>query len=189
MHKIKRGTKRNGKSLKKERIINPETGEYKERNRFVDAIFSKRGYIMKYNNGYIKLFLDQGLPDECSLTDCGKFYKITRYIVGENQLLGYRTSKINPLTIEKMSELFNCSEGQTRRFIKKFKELKIIKEVSINNVKWYAVNPLYALKSKYLSLTAFIIFQDELIKLLPNYVINGFMSQIQEMIDKVEVKK
>lgn len=135
------------------------------------------------------MFLDKGLPDECSLIDCGKFYKLIRYIVGENQLLGYRSGNINPLTINKMSELFNCSERQTRRFLKQMKDYKVIKEVCINDVKWYAVNPLYALKSKYLSLTTFIIFQEELIPILPNWVIQNFMQEAQEILDKVEIKK
>lgn len=69
------------------------------------------------------------------------------------------------------------------------KEIKVIKEVSINDTKWYAVNPLYALKSKYLSLTTFIIFQDELISVLPKWVIDSFMREAQEITDKVEVKE
>lgn len=144
---------------------------------------------MKYNNDYIKLFLDKGLPEECSLVDCGKFYRLIRYIVGENQLLGYRSGKIKPLTVEKMSEVFNCSDRQTRRFLKQMKDYKVMKEVSINDVKWYAVNPLYALKSKYLTLTAFVIFQDELFSILPKWVIDNFIREAQEITDKVEVKE
>lgn len=189
MSKMLGGISRQYKSIKKETIINPETGEFTEKQRYIDSLFSKRGYVMKYNNDYIKFFLDKGLPEECSLLDCGKFYKLIRYIIGENQLLGYRSGKIQPLTIEKMSELFKSSDRQTRRFIKQMKDFKVIKEVSINDVKWYAVNPLYALKSKYLSLTTFIIFQDELIGNLPNWVINNFITEAQEITDKIEVKR
>lgn len=144
---------------------------------------------MKYNNDYIKLFLDKGLPDECTLLDCGKFYRLIRFIVGENQLLGYRSGGIKPLTVEKMSKLFECSDRQTRRFLKQMKSCKVIKEVSINDVKWYAINPLYALKSKYLTLTAFIIFQEELINVLPRWVIDNFMREAIEITDKVEIRK
>lgn len=189
MSKITGGLNRKYKSIEKRTIINPETGEFTEKQRYIDSLFSKRGYVMKYNNDYIKLFLDKGLPDECSLIDCGKFYKIIRYIVGENQLLGYRSDKLRPLTIEKMSELFKCSDRQTRRFLKQMKDYKVIKEVSINDIKWYSVNPLYALKSKYLSLTTFIIFQDELTDVLPVWVINNFIQEAQEITDKVEIKE
>lgn len=175
------------KSIKRETIINPETGEFTEKQKYIDSLYSKRGYVLKYNNDYIKLFLDNGLPEECSLMDCGKFYRLIRYIIGENQLLGYRSSKIKPLTVEKMSEIFKCSDRQTRRFLKEMRNLKVIKEVCINDTKWYAVNPLYALKSKYLSLTTFIIFQDELTPVLPRWVVNSFMSEA--ITDKVEIKK
>ena len=179
----------NYKSIEKRTIINPETGEFTEKQRYIDSLFSKRGYIMKYNNDYIKFFLDKGLPAECSLVDCGKFYKIIQYIIGENQLLGYRSDKIKPLTTKKMSEIFGCQERNTQMFIKKMKKYKVIKEVSINDVKWYAVNPLYALKSKYLTITTFIIFQDELMSVLPKWVINNFMNEAREIADKIEIKE
>jgi len=144
---------------------------------------------MKYNSEYIKLFFDKGLPDECTLVDCGKFYKIIKYIVGENQLLGYRSDRLRPLTVEKMSEMFDCTDRQTRKFLKKVKDSRIIKEVLINDTKWYAVNPLYALKSKYVSLTTFIIFQEELLPVLPQWVINNFMQEARQLEYEVKIKE
>lgn len=135
------------------------------------------------------MFLNKPLPRDFSLVDCGRFYKLTQYLVKENQLLGYKTDKIKPLTVEKMSELFGQSEKQTRLAIKRFKNERIIKEVVINDVKWYAINPMYALKSKYLSTTTFLIFQEELIPNLPAWVVRKFMSDVKELDDKVEVKK
>lgn len=129
------------------------------------------------------------MPKEFTLLDKGKFYELTFYLVRENQLLGYRTNKIRPLTIEKMSQIFESSDRQTRRFIKKMKEYKIMKEVVINDTKWYAINPMYALKSKYLSLTTFIIFQDELIPNLPPWVVKEFLDDVKEIDIKVEVKE
>lgn len=154
-----------------------------------DRVYSNKGYVLKYNNDYMKLFFDRGLPEECTLLECGKFYKLIYYILGENQLLGYRNDRIRPLTVEKISKMFNCSERQTRRFINKMKDLKVIKEVIINDTKWYAVNPLYALKEKHLSKTTFIIFQEELIPILPAWVVNRFMSDCRSLTDKIVVKK
>ena len=68
------------------------------------------------------------------------------------------------------------------------KDDRIIKEVSINDTKWYAINPMYALKSKYLSITTFIIFQDELVGTLPISIINKFMSEVRSITDKIEIK-
>jgi len=131
---------------------------------------------------------DRGLPKECTLIECGKFYRIINYIIGDNQLLGYRSGKVKPLTIEKISKMFCCTERQARKFIKKMKDISAIKEVTINDVKWYAVNPLYALRSKYLSSTAFLIFQDELLPVLPNWAIARYMEGVKEITDKVEIK-
>lgn len=151
-------------------------------------MFSSKGYVYRCNNDYIKLFFDRGLPDDYTLNECGKFYRLIKYIVGENQLLGYRKDKIYPLSVEKMAEMFNCSDRQVRKFIKKMKDDKILKEVSINDTKWYAINPMYALKSKYLSITTFIIFQDELVKTLPISIVNQFMSEVRSITDKIEIR-
>lgn len=186
---LERGKRNDNKSIKKSIIINPNTGEYKENRSFVDRLYSKKGYIYQYNSDYIKLFFNRPLPKEFTLLDKGKFYELTFYLVRENQLLGYRTNKIRPLTIEKMSQIFESSDRQTRRFIKKMKEYKIMKEVVINDTKWYAINPMYALKSKYLSLTTFIIFQDELIPNLPPWVVKEFLDDVKEIDIKVEVKE
>lgn len=177
------------KSIRQTRIINPATGEYKETNSYVDNMFSSKGYVYRCNSNYIKLFFDKGLPEHYTLTECGKFYRLIKYIVGDNQLLGYREDKIYPLTIEKMTEMFGCTDRQVRRFIKKMKDDRIIKEVSINDTKWYAINPMYALKSKYLSLTTFIIFQDELIGTIPFNITSKFLSEVREITDKIEIKE
>jgi len=188
-HFLERKIRTNTKSIKKSTIINPETGEYRENTAFVDRLYSSRGYIYQYNSDYIKMFLNKALPKYFTLIDCGRFYILTQYLVKDNQLLGYKTDKIRPLTIEKMSELFGQSEKQTRLAIKRFKNEKIIKEVMINDTKWYAINPMYALKSKYLSITTFLIFQEELIPNLPTWVVNKFMADVKEIDDKVEVKE
>lgn len=185
---FRRENRNDSKSIKRSTIIDPETGEYKENTTFVDKLYSKKGYIYQYNSDYIKMFLNRSLPRDFSLLDCGRFYVLTQYLVKENQLLGYKTDKIRPLTIEKMCELLGQKERQTRAAIKRFKEKKIIKEVIINDTKWYAINPMYALKSKYLSTTTFLIFQDELIPNLPRWVVNRFMADVKEIDDKVEVK-
>ena len=132
--------------------------------------------MVKYNNDYIKMFMDENLPSECSLNDCGKFYRLTKYIVGNNQLLGIRSSRgFKPLTLEKIALICDSSERQTKTYLRKMKKLGIIKDVVINNEKWYAINPLYALKGKYITFSTFITFMEELKAKLPEWVIKEFM--------------
>jgi hypothetical protein len=152
-------------------------------------MFSYKGYVFKYNNEYVKMYSDTELPIHYTLTECGKFYRLIKYIVGNNQLLGYRSDRVKPLTATKIGEIFGCGKRQAKKLIEKMKKDKIIKEVDINGTRWYAVNPLYALKGKYLSLTTFIIFQDELIPILPFSVTNRFMGEARDTTDKIEIKE
>ena len=142
----------------------------------VDRVFSSRGYIPRLNASFVKVHYFKELPNECSVLDCGRFYKLLEYLVGNNQLLGVRASRgVKPLDIEKMSKIFECSERSVKIFLKKFKELKIIKETNVGGVIWYGINPLYALKGKYISQSAFILFQDELIGEIPDWAIKEYL--------------
>ena len=185
---MKEADNRNAKSVKKTVTID-ENGECRTKYSFVDSLFSKKGLIFEYNKDRLWLPFDRQLPECCTINDCGKFYKILHFVMGDNQLLGYRSNKIKPLTVEKMSEIFGCSDRQTRKFVKKMKDLTVLKEVNINDTKWYAVNPLYALRTKYLSTTTFIIFQDELLSVLPNWAIQKFFMEVPEITDKIVIKK
>ena len=83
--------------------------------------------------------------------------------MGSNQLLSIRTSKgVRPLNIKDMSNIFNTTDRQTINFLRKMIELHVLKEVRFGDERWYAVNPLYGFRYKYLSYTAFVFFQEEL---------------------------
>ena len=184
-----RFSRQSTKLIQKITSINPDTGEYTEKKRYVDNLYSRKGYVMNYNNDYIKMFKRKDLPAECTIMDCGKFYKLTKYLVGNNQLLGYSSDKLKPLTVEKIAQILECGERQARKFLKKMKDLKIMKEVLIDGVSWYAINPIYALKGKYLSLRAYVIFQHELSPVLPEWVVRCFLSEKSQMTDKIEIKE
>ena len=151
-------------------------------------MFSYKGYVFRYNSSYVKMFFDRGLTKDYSIVECGKFYRLIGCLVGDNQLLGYRKDKIRPIRVEQMTKIFGCEKRAVYNFLAKMKKDKIIKEVKINGEKWYAVNPLYAMKGKYLSITAFIIFKDELIDKLPYSVVNKFISEARELEDKIEIE-
>ena len=86
-----------------------------------------------------------------------------------------------------MAEIFNAGERQTKELIKKMKDYKILKEVSIDGVIWYAFNPIYGLKGKRITYTIFIIFQQELIPILPYNIINSFMGRLQEIGTNIKI--
>ena len=131
------------------------------------------------NGSFVKIHYFKEMPKECSVLDCGRFYKLLEYIIGDNQLLGVRSSRgYRPMDIKKMAEIFECSERSVKSFLKKFETLGIIKKANMGEEMWYGVNPLYALKGKYLSQVAFMIFQDELVGEIPDWAIKEYMGAI-----------
>lgn len=137
--------------------------------------------MFRYNTKGVKIFNDNTLPEELSHVECGKFYRLMKYIVGNNQLLGYRTSEgIRPIGIEKMSEILGSSERHTKRFVQRMKEYNILKEIDLGTNRWFIVNPKYAFKGKFLSMTVFIVFHDELKDELPQWVLRKFMEGTKE---------
>ena len=171
-----RGQKRDKKKGQLIKKIDLETGEVKETFRYVDRVFSSKGYIPRFNASYVKVHYFKELPSECDMLDYGRFYKLLEYIVGDNQLLGVRASRgFKPLDVKKMSDIFGCGERSVKTFLKKFKEWNIIKETNVGGVVWYGINPLYALKGKYISQSAFMMFQEELVNEIPEWAVNAYL--------------
>ncbi len=179
---------RNDKDEVRTQYINRQTGEVKEKSVWVDRIFDyDKGYILWSNKNFVKTFQDKRLPPEFTWTERGRIHELKHYIIEENQFLGYRNKGFKPIDIKKMAEIFNAGERQTKELIKKMKDYKILKEVSIDGVVWYAFNPIYGLKGKRITYTIFIIFQQELISILPCHIINNFMGQLQEIGTNIKI--
>lgn len=116
------------------------------------------------------------MPKELSDRDCGRFYRLIYYIIGDNQLLGYRGNRgVKPLTVEKIAKIINCTERQAKIYIRKMNKLGIIRGVQTGLDSWYMINPLYALKGKYLTEMTFCVFKDKLMGELPDYVIKEWL--------------
>ena len=179
---------RNDKDEVRTQYINRQTGEVKEKSVWVDRIFDyDKGYILWSNKNFVKTFQDKRLPPEFTWTERGRIHELKHYIIEENQFLGYRNKGFKPIDAKKMAEIFNAGERQTKELIKKMKDYKILKEVSIDGVVWYAFNPIYGLKGKRITYTIFIIFQQELMPILPYHIINNFMGQLQEIGTNIKI--
>jgi hypothetical protein len=178
--------KNKGKQLIRQEHTNLETGEITYgKERFVDAMFSDhKGFLYKPRENYVKKFTDSALPSGLSWVDQGKLSRLQTYIVGSSQLLGERKhGRFIPLTISRISEIFKCKNRSTYYTIQAAKKHKVLKEVTIGGISWYAYNPLYGLKDKRISLETYIIFQDELSEALPEWVKNNFLEQAKTVPD------
>lgn len=174
--------------LKTTKYLNPCTGELNEKESWVDTYFNDDGYLF-YNRkmGY-KIFTEICLPEEFTWSEKGRIQELQHYILKDNQLLVYRSNdKIKPIGGNEMCRIFDMSGRQCRTLINKMKSLKVIKEVSIDGIEYFAFNPLYAFKDKRLSVGVYLMFQEELRSVLPQWVIKKFAEQIQELRPSIKI--
>lgn len=132
--------------------------------------------------------MDTPLPSELSWADKGKIEHLRHFILKDNQLIVYRSSNcIKPITWVEMAKMFDLSEKHTKILIKRCKELGILKEVEIAGITYLVYSPIYALKAKRISLTIYLIFQEELKKILPPWVVARFLEQINELKPNLKI--
>jgi len=62
-----------------------------------------------------------------------------------------------------------------------------MKEVEIAGITYLVYSPIYALKAKRISLTIYLIFQEELKKILPPWVVVRFMDQVNELKPNLKI--
>lgn len=180
-----------GKKIVRQQITDAVTGEITYgKERTVDARYSdEAGFLYKHTENYIKKFNDSALPEGLSWADQGKLSRLQTYIVGDSQLLGYRKfGRLEPITVENMQEIFGCGRRRVYDTLSEAKKYHILKEVIIDGVSWYAYNPIYGLKDKRISISTYIIFQNELSDVLPDWVIHNFMVQAMQIADKPIVR-
>ena len=171
------------KQIIRPEITNLDTGEVTYgKPRTVHAQFSDTGYVYRQAESYIKKFTDSCLPEGLSWTDQGKLSRLQTYIVGSSQLLGSRKhSRVHPLTVADMAKIFKCKECWVYKTIREAKTHGVLKEVLIDGVSWYAYNPVYGLRDKRISLETYLIFQDELKDVLPDWVRRSFLEQAKTL--------
>ena len=180
------------KLIKRTQYTDPNTGEvtYKD-NGYVDMQFSDdNGYLLFKNKNAIRTFIGIDLPEGFSIMDEGRIARIKKYILWENQLITYRSKNvIKPVTIKELPKIWETTERQCKEFIRKLKHNGIVKEVWLGNTKYFCFNPFYGMKDKRLTLTLFIIFQDEMSKRLPQWVVQKFLEQVKELSLDIKIVK
>jgi hypothetical protein len=176
------------KMLKTTSYTDTETGLTSERQRYVDAQFSEDGYLFWCKKNSVKTFVDIPLPNAFTWAERGRLTELQHYMLKDNQLIVYRShSGIKPIAVEDMRRIFEMSDRQCRVLIAKAKQHKIIKEVSIDGIKYFAYNPVYGFKGKRMSIIVFILFQEELKSLMPPWVVEKFMNEAEEIRPTIRI--
>jgi hypothetical protein len=166
--------------IKRTTTFNEKTGEIIN---IKDQVFTNSlnadGYRMPSHKLGARIFNDVQFPDEMSYGDIGKMTCLAKLMIAKNNMLGYRgQGKIIPYTMEEIGGLVGLSGRRAKEFVWKMINLKVMcREQSGGEVRCF-INPAYFLANgQRLSLDLFIRFQEDLISLLPKWVINEFLEQ------------
>ena len=178
----------NNKMLKTTSYTDTSNGLTTEKQQYVDAQFSDNGYLFWCKKNSVKTFIDTPLPNEFTWAERGRLTELQHYMLKDNQLIVYRSNKgITPITVNDMCRIFEMSDRQCKALVIKAKQYKIIKEVSIDGIKYFAYNPIYGFKGKRMSVIVFILFQEELKSKMPAWVINKFMNEAEEIRPTIKI--
>ncbi len=178
------------KALKITQYVNTETGEMYNKRQYVDLQFNEDGYLFWNRKTNVKTFIEYPLPKAFTWTEKGRINELKHYILKDNQFLVFRSGNtIKPIGLKEMMRILNMSERQCRALLIKMKKFNIIKEVSFDNLTYFAYNPLYGFKGKRLNLNVYLFFQDELKRVLPKWVVEKFAGEAKVLKPKFTIIK
>jgi len=178
---------------KGKKIISYVSGDgeiHQQWSKYDEKFDDEKGYLFWCNKNHVKSFVERPLPKDLTWAEKGRINELKNYMLTQNQLLVYRGHGcIKPITDNEICKILDMSLRQSKAFIKKVKDFGVIKEIEIDGITYLAFNPIYALKTKRISLTMYIIFQKELNTVLPAWVIEAFTKQAKELNPIVKIIK
>lgn len=174
------------KAIKQTKVINSD-GTFWVKEEQIIQRYNERGFLYRNRSSYLKKFMDKPYPKELSYTDKGQLSDL-EYEVNADQLLVYKShNTIKPHTATTIAQLLDVKERRVYQLLKKCKQLGVIGEVKIDGEKYYMLNPIYKLYGNRISLTTFLVFQEQLMRELPQWAIDTFINDSKELSTNVEV--
>lgn len=161
-------------------LFDEKTGEViKTKEESFTNSLTEEGYRMPSQKLGARIFNDIQFPDEMSYGDIGKMTCLAKMMIAKNNMLGYRgRRKIVPYTAEEIGGLVGLSGRRAKEFVWRMLNSRVICKEQSDGETRYFVNPAYFLANgQRLSFDMFIRFQEDLIPLLPKWVINEFLKQ------------
>jgi hypothetical protein len=177
------------KAEKRTQYINKSTGEVFEKRSLVDLQFDEQeGYLFWNRKSAVRTFTDAPLPSAFTWAEKGRIYELKNFMLRDSQMLVYKSNgALKPVDIRGVCRICDMSERYAKELVKKMKRHGIMKEVEIDGSTYFVMNPIYFLKVKRITLTMYLIFQEELKQVLPEWVIAKFLYQAKEIKPKFRV--
>lgn len=158
--------------------------------------FNDDGYRVPTQKRGAKMFSDIPFPDTVSDADIGRMARLSKLMIGDSNMLGYRTrAGIKAYTIEDIYKLVGLSDRRGRDFIARMVKGKMIKNFPQNKpdgtqVDEYYINPAHFFSGKRINLNLYLLFREQLDPILPQWVRFEFMSHANKkaIIPKQKLK-
>jgi hypothetical protein len=144
-------------------------------------LFNREGYRIPFRKAGIRMFNAVELPSEITHAEKGRMLDLTKLIIGQSNVLGYRQNgKIEVYTNEEIIEAAGLKERQGYDFLRKMLDLHVLQRVVTSSGPQYYVNPAYFFAGQRITLNLYLLFQDDLHDILPPWVIKAFNNQAKE---------
>ena len=168
--------------------IDEKTGQIVSDKAFrFEDVMNEEGYKVPSHKLGAKLFADVSFPDGITDTEIGKMTRLSKLMIAESNMLGYRTrGGIKPYTRDEIISIAKLAKRQGVTFVTKMQRLgvmqKNIRIVDGKEVHDYYINPAYFFMGKRISLNLYLIFREHLDPIIPEWVKKEFISAANEQV-------
>ena len=163
-------------------VYDDETGEVKHvKMQGMDFLFPDgKGYRLFMNRRSVRHFPDIDYPPELSKMDIANLHLLSRKILGDTCMLGYKSGGLyKPMDEEQMRQIVGLCEKRFKTWLNRVIKLGMMARGTMEYeggvfVQYY-MSPLYFFSGIYLPLHLYLLFKDQLDRHLPRWAIEKYM--------------
>jgi hypothetical protein len=175
--------------IKKEIIYREKDGTVRMRKETIypDKFDDELGYQFWVRKQAAKIFAGVPYPKAMSDSDIGKITRLAKHMYRDSNILAYRgNGGMRPYDVAGIGKLIGLGERQAFRFVARMIKLGIMAkaqmEIGDNTEVHYFISPIYYFSGKRLNHTLYILFRDQLDKVLDPWVVqrfNGYTGEVR----------
>jgi len=169
------------KIIKKTQYINTDTGVIEKENmQYIGAAFhDEKGYLFWARKNFAKSFIDVDFPKAMTMKEIGQMATLSKKMWSTTNMLGYRgNGGIKSYSDEQIGNIVGLKPYQAKTFMRKMITVGMIAKVIVmtggEKVTQYYINPIYFFGSNRIPLNLYLIFKNQLDKVLPGWVLEKY---------------
>ena len=169
-------------SRKIEKFINVkvlDNGGYIARQSNKIYFDEEKGYLLRVNRNNLTILDSIGLPTTLTDGDVAKMYRLSLTLHKQGNLLCYRSgNSLKAMNDARVAKHLGISERKASEFLNRMIQNNIIARVIIvkgnSRERQYYINPIYFFVGKWLNVNLYLLFKNDLKRILPEWVIVEF---------------